>query len=292
MNYDEVFTFLEIIKQGSITKAAEALYISQGTASARMQSLEESLGITLFYRQPGIRSILLTPQGEEFQSIARQYVSLCFEAEEIKHRNQFRTFHIACTDSFNRLLSTEFYPQFTEKHPDIILSIYTEHATEIYEMIDSGEADLGFGKSLHSNKNVTATPLYSEESVLLHHINSEILPQNEIHTHYSDSFEDWCLTHFFNADHPKLTIGTLSMLEPFLKEINTWAIVPRSIAEELCQKNKNLFMQKIDDPFIYTTYFYHHNHPKPWLIPIIKLFLEELNIYLHTLNIKSTYSDL
>lgn len=257
MNYDEVSTFLEIIHQGSITKAAEALYISQGTASARIQSLEESLGITLFYRQQGIRSIILTPQGEEFQSIAQQYVSLCSEAKEIKNRSHFRTFRVACTDSINRLLSTEFYPQFTEKHPDIILTIYTEHATEIYEMIDSGNADLGLGKSLHSNKYVTATPLYREEAILLHHKNSELLPQNEIHTHYSEAFEEWYLQHFPDSVHPKITIGTMSMMEPFLYKKDTWAIVQKSIAEELCLKNSELIFQDIKEPYLFTTYYYH-----------------------------------
>lgn len=71
MNHDEIITFLEIIQQGSITKAATNLYISQGTASARIQSLEQQLGISLFYRQQGIRNITLTPQGEQFLKIAK-----------------------------------------------------------------------------------------------------------------------------------------------------------------------------------------------------------------------------
>ena len=290
MNYDEVSTFLEIIRQGSITKAAEALYISQGTASARMQSLEESLGITLFYRQQGIRNILLNPQGKEFESIARQYISLCSEAENIRHKHQYQIFRIACTDSINRLLSNDFYPQFTEKHPDIIVSVHTEHATEIYNMIDGGNADLGLGRSLHTDKNVTASSLYSEESVLLHHKESNILPHQEIHIHYSDAYQNWYIKHFPESDHPKVTIGTLSMLEPFLKEKDTWAIVQRSIAEELCLKNSELVFQNIKTPYLFTTYYYHSKQLKPWIIPVIDLFMKELNAYLHTLNIKSTYS--
>lgn len=292
MNYEEITTFLEIIKQGSISKASEALFISQGTASARIQSLEENLGITLFYRQQGIRSIVLTPQGEEFQNIAKQYLSLCSEAKEIKHKSQFRIFRIACTDSINRLLSTDFYPQFSRKYPNIILSIHTEHATEIYEMIDNDNADLGLGRSMHVNKNVTATPLYTEESILIYHKGSNSLPHNEIHIHYSDTYQQWYLQNFPNTDHPKVTIGTLSMLEPFLKEKNTWAIVQKSIADELCQNNNGLTIQNMQDPFFFTTYYYCHKHLKPWIIPVINLFLEELNTYLHSLNIKSTYSAL
>lgn len=292
MNYEEVSTFLEIIRQGSISKAADALYISQGTASARIQSLEQQLGITLFYRQQGLRSILLTPQGEEFQSIAQQYISLCSEAESIRYKQQFKTLHLACTDSINRLLSKEFYPQFTKRHPEIILSIYTEHATEIYKMIETGNVDLGFGRSLHANKNVTATPLYSEETVLLCHKSSDISMYNEIHIHYSEEYQKWHIQHFPEADHPKVTIGTLSMLEPFLNEKNTWAIVQRSIAEELSKANSDLCFKTLDNPFQYTTYFYHHKHPKSWMIPVIDLFMEELGDYLNSIQIKSTYSAL
>ena len=46
-NYDY---FLTIVKMGSLTKAAEALYITQSSLSKYLSRLEESLNIQLFDR--------------------------------------------------------------------------------------------------------------------------------------------------------------------------------------------------------------------------------------------------
>lgn len=57
----EIEAFLNIVKYGSITKAAEVLYISQPALSRRIKSLENELQYELFIRQKGIRNIILTP---------------------------------------------------------------------------------------------------------------------------------------------------------------------------------------------------------------------------------------
>lgn len=59
----EIDAFLNVIKYGSITKAAEVLYISQPALSRRIKSLENELQYKLFIRQKGVRNIELTPQG-------------------------------------------------------------------------------------------------------------------------------------------------------------------------------------------------------------------------------------
>ena len=40
MNYQQIETFLTVIAHGSITGAAEKLFVSQSTVSSRLQQLE------------------------------------------------------------------------------------------------------------------------------------------------------------------------------------------------------------------------------------------------------------
>lgn len=287
MNYDEIITFLEIIQQGSITQAASNLYISQGTASARIQSLEEKLGISLFYRQQGIRKIMLTPQGEQFLILAQQYISLWDEAKTIQHNDTYQHLKLACTDTINRLLLNDFYYQFMKKYPNIVLSIQTEHATQIYEMIENQKIDLGIANNLHTYKNVVAKPLYNEEIVLLHYPNCTFQPHEEIHLNYSTSYNTWYKQTFPDTDHPKITLGTISMIDPFLKDNKAWVLVKKSVAQSICHKNSQLVITTLENSFISTTYYYHNTHLKPWTKPIIKLFLKELNIFLQKNKIKS-----
>lgn len=62
----EIEAFLTVQSIGSVTKAAELLYISQSSLSTRLRTLEQELGCSLFVRGKGARAMMLTPEGERF----------------------------------------------------------------------------------------------------------------------------------------------------------------------------------------------------------------------------------
>ena len=57
-------TFLEVVAHGSFVAAAQRLHLTQTAVSARIKSLEDQLGATLFQRQK--TGVVLTPPGERF----------------------------------------------------------------------------------------------------------------------------------------------------------------------------------------------------------------------------------
>ena len=63
---------VEVAAHGSITEAAKALFIAQPSLSAAIRELEEEMGTKIFLRNS--RGILITQEGEEFLSYARQVV--------------------------------------------------------------------------------------------------------------------------------------------------------------------------------------------------------------------------
>ena len=67
-------TFLEIVRTRSFVRAAEQLNVSQTTVSARIKTLEERLGRSLFVRNKNGAS--LTPAGEQFLRYAPMFVQL------------------------------------------------------------------------------------------------------------------------------------------------------------------------------------------------------------------------
>ena len=69
MNLQQIKYFLAAIDAGTFLAASEQIHVSQPTLSAGIKKLEESLGVTLFYR--GSRSVTLTPDGELFHNKAR-----------------------------------------------------------------------------------------------------------------------------------------------------------------------------------------------------------------------------
>lgn len=70
MTLNQLRYVVEAASSGSITEAAQRLFITQPSLTAAIHALEEELGITIFRRTN--KGITLTVKGEEFLAYARQ----------------------------------------------------------------------------------------------------------------------------------------------------------------------------------------------------------------------------
>lgn len=77
---------VEVSRTSSITKAAEALYISQPNLSRAIHELEDTLGVALFYRTA--QGVSVTPEGEEFLRYARSILAQVDAVENLYRREQ------------------------------------------------------------------------------------------------------------------------------------------------------------------------------------------------------------
>src|SRR6202140_4726302 len=86
MEVDQLETFLAVISYGGFHRAAAALRVSQPAVSARIRSLEDSLGVTLFER---VRSHLtLSPAGKALRPHAEQLLRTVALARQAVHELQ------------------------------------------------------------------------------------------------------------------------------------------------------------------------------------------------------------
>ena len=72
MQIEFLETFVEVARQGNVTRAAEALYLSQPSVTGRLQAIEAELGERLLVRTP--RGVRLTDAGREFLAHAERAV--------------------------------------------------------------------------------------------------------------------------------------------------------------------------------------------------------------------------
>ena len=70
MTLQQIKYVLTIAKIGSMTQAAEQLFISQPSLSTAVHELEKEVGITIFLRSG--KGVVPTPEGEDFLMYARQ----------------------------------------------------------------------------------------------------------------------------------------------------------------------------------------------------------------------------
>ena len=95
----EAEAFLAIIQYGSITAAAERLYVTQPALSRRVRAMEQELGYDLLVRGKGIRSVCLTQQGQAFVPVAERFCKLYRQAEAIAKDNQKPLLNLASVGS-------------------------------------------------------------------------------------------------------------------------------------------------------------------------------------------------
>ena len=112
MTLTQLKYIIETAKAGTISRAAEKLYISQPSLTAAIRELEHEFGITIFQRTN--KGIILTSEGEEFLGYARQVITQTSLMEErysgatpVRHQFCVSTQHYSfAVEAFVELLKT------------------------------------------------------------------------------------------------------------------------------------------------------------------------------------------
>src|SRR3954453_14571079 len=86
MNIDHLEAFIYVVQLESIHKAAEALYLSQPTVTARIKTLERDLGIELFLRKG--RSLTLSEEGRTFIPYAQQIIRTYQQGKKLLNKEE------------------------------------------------------------------------------------------------------------------------------------------------------------------------------------------------------------
>src|SRR6202030_498842 len=86
MEIDQIKTFLAVATFGGFHRAAEALRISQPAVSARIRSLEQSLGILLYSRSRS--GLTMSDAGKAFRPYAEQLLRTAALARQAVHEKQ------------------------------------------------------------------------------------------------------------------------------------------------------------------------------------------------------------
>ena len=86
MTLQQLKYIIQVVQSGSISSAAQKLYITQPSLSKAIADLEKEMGITIFYRNN--RGVYLSEDGIKFLSYARQVVE---QAELLEQKYKFKT---------------------------------------------------------------------------------------------------------------------------------------------------------------------------------------------------------
>jgi DNA-binding transcriptional LysR family regulator len=136
--------FLHVVEAGSITGGAERAHLALASASARIRSMEELLGMPLLVR--GRRGVHPTPIGQSLVHHARLILQQMERMRgELAEYTQGMKGHIRLLA--NTAAISEFLPEalakFMSQHPNVDIDLEERLSYDIVKAITAGVADVG-----------------------------------------------------------------------------------------------------------------------------------------------------
>lgn len=125
MNNTDMETFWAVLEHGTLTAAAEALFITQPTLTNRIQSLEAEVGAQLFHRGKGIRHIELTEAGQRFLPLAYRWQTLLDETKGVAETATREYLRIGAVFSTNQYILPAAYRRFLHRKLPVALWVQT-----------------------------------------------------------------------------------------------------------------------------------------------------------------------
>jgi DNA-binding transcriptional LysR family regulator len=162
-------TFLAVATYGGFHRAADALRISQPAVSARISTLEDSLGTRLFEREHGKFSLSLAGKAlrPHAEQVLRQ-VAIARQAVHELHPIAGGALPIAASLSICTYLLPDVLKKYQESHPNVVVSVRSGNSAQVLKMVLDGEVDLGLARSLN-HPEVETIQLRDDPLILVGH---------------------------------------------------------------------------------------------------------------------------
>jgi len=144
MEIIQLEAFERVARDGSFTRAAESLNISQPAISTRIAHLEAELGVKLFERQG--RGLYLTQSGQEFLPYARRILAVMAEsiyAIQAVRDGETGEVKFAAPTPFLLSYVVDVLEAFRSSHPGVNIMIRERNKTTIFELINDHMMTLG-----------------------------------------------------------------------------------------------------------------------------------------------------
>lgn len=156
-------------RHGSISKAAEMLFLSQPSVSLQIQALEREVGTQLFERRGP--KILLTPDGERLLELSQPLVDGIDSLAEsfAAHRGDLRSgeLNVAAGESTILYVLPDIVTKFAETYPGIRLKLHNVTGRDGLDMIRADEVDLAVGPLLEIPEDIDYFPVLTYHPVLI-----------------------------------------------------------------------------------------------------------------------------
>lgn len=161
--------FCQTVRLGSVSRAAEALYVSQPAVTLQLQALERDLGVALFERSG--RRLAPSREGQLLYDMALPLVE-SLDGLEAAFREKVRgldagELNIAANSSTILYLLPRIVENFRARHPDVRLTLHNAISADGTDLLREDAVDLAIGSMLDVPADLHYAPVYRFEQLLI-----------------------------------------------------------------------------------------------------------------------------
>lgn len=164
MDFDQLHTFLEIVRLKSFSKAAQTCYRTQPAISAQVRQLEQELNTALFERF-GSR-ISLTTAGKIFADYAAQMLALRRQAQDTiseLERNPRGELVIAANEATCIYVLPQVFSEYKSQFPAVQLQVDRSYGSRVVEAVMENIADFGITQLPVTEKRLEVVHIHKDE---------------------------------------------------------------------------------------------------------------------------------
>src|SRR3989442_619 len=168
MDFDQLHTFLEIVRLKSFSKAAQTCYRTQPAISAQVRQLEQELKTALFERF-GSR-ISLTTAGKLFAGYAEQILDLRRRAQDTINeleRVPRGELVIAANEATCIYVLPQVFSEYKNQFPGVQLQVDRSYGARVVEAVMENIADFGLTQLPVEEKRLQVVNIYKDEIRLI-----------------------------------------------------------------------------------------------------------------------------
>ena len=243
MDLNQLQAFDQIIQQGSFSKAARRLGISQPSISLRLQALEQEVGGALFIR--GGSRLHMTDLGKSFAPYARQALNAMNGGIEMAQRT-IQGKHGQVMIGTLPALTTGFFAstiaRLHQAQPQLDIAVHTGHNQQILEMLHDGFIHIGLITGPYFAPSLTTLLQIQEPLIIVAHAKHPLAQQshpltladleatdiNFIHIDWSLEVRYW-QTNTLSKKGPVIEVPPYTALDLILQNRGA-ALLTRSLA--------------------------------------------------------------
>jgi DNA-binding transcriptional LysR family regulator len=166
MELADLQVFRAVVRAGGVVRAAELLHRAQSSVTARIQSLEDKLGVPLFLREG--RRLQLAPAGRILVGYADRLLELSREASSaMKVDRPSGVFRLGAMESTAAVRLPEPLGRFHERYPDVALELYSGEPHDLVHRVLNSDLDAALVADPVSDRRLAVRAIYDEELVIV-----------------------------------------------------------------------------------------------------------------------------